>query len=101
MEILELEVNVLGQEAILAAFTVQLVLYEIVKQKQMEDSCFKRVVEGLGTEKRRDFTLDNGVLKFKGRVCVPDESEVKKQILEEAHKSQGCVLVARYEEGCN
>jgi len=35
-----------------------------------------------------DFRLDeNGVLLFRDRVCVPDVLELKKQILDEGHKS--------------
>jgi len=35
----------------------------------------------------REFTLgSDGILRFQGRVCVPDDVEVKKFILEEWHK---------------
>jgi len=30
---------------------------------------------------------DDGILRFQGRVCVPDDVEVKKLIFEEGHKS--------------
>lgn len=29
----------------------------------------------------------NGVLRFRGKVCVPDDAEFKSFILEEAHKN--------------
>ena len=35
-----------------------------------------------------NFEIDeNGILRFKGRVCVPEVSELKKSILEEGHRS--------------
>jgi len=47
-----------------------------------------RVREQLGSEEAKDFTLgSDGILRFQGRVCVPDDVEVKKLILEERHKS--------------
>ena len=35
-----------------------------------------------------DFKVDNiGVLRFRGRICVPDNDELRKAILEESHRS--------------
>jgi len=35
-----------------------------------------------------DFKVDDqGVLRFRGRICIPDDDELKKLILEESHKS--------------
>ncbi|WVZ88524.1 hypothetical protein U9M48_035041 [Paspalum notatum var. saurae] len=44
--------------------------------------------EGIAEAKRDCFTLDNqGVLWFKNRLVVPKDMELRKKILEEAHKS--------------
>ncbi|MCI72758.1 hypothetical protein A2U01_0094022, partial [Trifolium medium] len=38
--------------------------------------------------KETDFGVDeNGVIKYRGRVCVPEVPELKKMILEEGHRS--------------
>ncbi|PNX69258.1 hypothetical protein L195_g064351, partial [Trifolium pratense] len=38
--------------------------------------------------KEASFKIDeNGVMRFHGRVCVPDVPEMKKMIMEEGHKS--------------
>jgi len=43
----------------------------------------------LGTEKAKDFTVGvDEVLRFRGRVCIPEALEVKGMILEEGHKSR-------------
>lgn len=57
----------------------------------MEDPFLVKVVSGLGTEKRKYFGLDNEVLKYKGRTCIPSIPEIKKKVLEEAHKSKFAV----------
>jgi len=42
----------------------------------------------LGTEKAKDFIIGgDGVLRFRGRVCIPEDLELKGMILEEGHKS--------------
>ena len=35
---------------------------------------------------------DDGILRFQGSVCVPDDAEVKKLIMEEGHKSRLSLL---------
>ncbi|MCI29287.1 retrotransposon protein, partial [Trifolium medium] len=38
--------------------------------------------------KETDFKVDeNGIMRYRGRVCVPDVPELKKMILEEGHRS--------------
>ncbi|MCI41702.1 polynucleotidyl transferase ribonuclease H fold, partial [Trifolium medium] len=61
---------------------------EEVKECQKRD---KKLVEKLvliNEGKEVDFGIDeNGVVRYRGRVCVPDVPELKKMILEEGHRS--------------
>lgn len=42
----------------------------------------------VGQDGDEDFSIDeNGVLKFRNRVCVPDVSDLKRMLLEEIHRS--------------
>ncbi|MCI55937.1 hypothetical protein A2U01_0077188, partial [Trifolium medium] len=42
----------------------------------------------IGEGKEVDFGIDeNGVMRYRGRVCVPDVPELRKMILEEGHGS--------------
>jgi hypothetical protein len=42
----------------------------------------------VGDGKPREFTIDeNDLVRFRGRLCVPQKSEVKLDILREAHKT--------------
>ena len=44
--------------------------------------------EQLGSDEVREFTLgSDGILRFHGRMCIPEDAEVKRLILEEGHKS--------------
>jgi len=53
------------------------------------DTSLKRVVELLGSDEAKDFTLgNNGILRFQGWVCILDNVEVKRLIIEEGHKSR-------------
>ena len=39
-------------------------------------------------KRRPDFQIcDNGILKFRGRLCVPNDIELKEEILKKAHHS--------------
>jgi len=71
----------------------------------------QKVKELLGSDQANEFALgDDGMLRFRGRICVPGDAEVRRLIVEEGHKSrlslhsgisrpQENLLVARYEEG--
>ncbi|GAU47917.1 hypothetical protein TSUD_404700 [Trifolium subterraneum] len=62
-------------------------LEKIRKCQKEDEKLMKRValvIEG----QENDFKIDeNGVVKFRGRVCVPDVPELKKMIFDEGHKS--------------
>ena len=46
--------------------------------------------------KDSDFKVDDqGVLQFRGRICIPDNDEMKKMILEESHRSSLSMLEQR------
>ena len=58
-----------------------------IRERQLLDAGLNRVREQLGLEEARDFAVsDDGILRFQGRVCISDDAEVRKLILEEGHK---------------
>ena len=65
------------------------VLLEQIRQAQSEDVDFNAIHEKLqsGTTVS-DFSVRDGCLYFKDRLCVPNNDELKKSILAEAHSSQ-------------
>ena len=60
----------------------------LVKEKQLVHVRLKGVKELLGTDEVKEFTLgSDSVLRFRGRMCIPEDAEVKRLVLEERHKS--------------
>jgi len=86
----DMKLNVeLGSEFIrCSTLTISSDFLNSVKERQLLDASLKGVMEQLGLDEAKDFTLgSDGILRFQGRVCVPDDAEVKRLILEEGHKS--------------
>jgi len=79
----------LGSESIkCSTLTISSDFLSSVRERQLLDDSLNRVREQLGSDETRDFTLGNDdVLRFQGRIRVPNDAEVKKLILEEGHKS--------------
>jgi len=100
-----------------STLTISSDFLNLVKERQLADTSLVGVRELLGIHEAKEFALgSDGVQRFQGRVCVPDNFEVKRLILEEGYKSllslhpgmtkivsrsQGDLLMARYEEGCS
>jgi len=80
----------LGSEFIrCSTLTISSDFLDSVRERQMLDVSLNRVREQLGSDEAKDFALGNdGILRFQGRVCVPDDVEVKRLIIEKGHKSR-------------
>ena len=79
----------LGSESIrCSTLTISSDFLDSIRERQLLDASLNRGREQLGSDEARDFALgDHGILRFQGRVCIPDDAEVKRLILEEGHKS--------------
>ncbi|XP_028093766.1 uncharacterized protein LOC114293848 [Camellia sinensis] len=88
LEIMKVEIVLHEHGRMLAAITAQPAIIEEIKQRQLEDEFLKKVCDEMGTKPRLGFSLEAQVLKFKGRLCVPNVPEIKGGVLEEAHKSR-------------
>ncbi|XP_057953805.1 uncharacterized protein LOC131148086 [Malania oleifera] len=63
---------------------LRLVLQEKIKAAQMKDAELMEIVEKIRSEQQPDFNVSaDGVLRFHARLCVPNDAEIKKTILEE------------------
>ncbi|XP_022895226.1 uncharacterized protein LOC111409405 [Olea europaea var. sylvestris] len=55
-------------------------------EAQGKDSFLQKIKNEIGIDKRKDFRIaSDRALMFKGRICVPMDEVLKKEILEEAH----------------
>nr|XP_009774537.1 PREDICTED: uncharacterized protein LOC104224555 [Nicotiana sylvestris] len=57
--------------------------------RQFEDPELVKIKESIPFQKKQLFEQsDNGILKYKGRWCVPNVGELRKQIMTEMHQSR-------------
>ncbi|KAF5936255.1 hypothetical protein HYC85_027384 [Camellia sinensis] len=76
------------QDSLIAAMSVQPAIIEDIQQKQMADELLKKICDELDIKPKLRFTIANSVLKFQRRLCIPNDADLKRRILEEAHKSE-------------
>jgi hypothetical protein len=63
-------------------------LLQEIQRGQLEDEKIKEIKCNIKEEKSPGFSEDDeGVLWYKGRICVPNVKELKDKILREAHES--------------
>jgi len=60
-----------------------------LRVEQGKDQELQQIIGELGTEKRKNFWMGrDGILRFRERVCVPDNRVLRKMLLDEGHKSR-------------
>jgi hypothetical protein len=63
-------------------------LLQEIRRDQLEDEKVQEIKHNIEEEKSPSFSEDDeGVLWYKGRICVPNVKELKDKILHEAHES--------------
>src|SRR4051812_20820201 len=76
----------LVSEGFLASIELQPTLISQIKEAQKGNASINGIKRRIGTGKVPGFIEDEeGVLWYKGRLCVPADSELKEVILKEAH----------------
>mgnify|MGYP003702634245 CR=1 FL=1 len=71
----------------IAAISAEPTIIDEIKQKQKEDEFLKKVIDEFETSPKAEFSMENEVLRFRSRMCVQDIPELKRRVLDEAHKS--------------
>ena len=73
---------------ILAHIQVRPLLLDHIRELQMQDDQLKKIRQQVVDKVNTDFSLLNdGTLMFGNQFCIPNESKIKNDILEEAHQS--------------
>lgn len=74
---------------VLAALIITPSLIERIKEAQKEDTTLREIREKMMTSQVDGFQIHNdGSLWYQGRLCVPDEDDLRKEVLKEAHNSK-------------
>ena len=72
--------------AVVAELIARPNLLNRVLEAQKKDEKISAIIDQIRDSKEIEFTVnENGVLYYKDQVCVPDDDELRKAILEEAH----------------
>ena len=83
-EINELEIELIVGS--LANLTIQLTIFDGMKGARALDPELVHIMERIREGKETTFTLsEDGILHLEGRLCVPNDVDIRKQILSEAH----------------
>jgi hypothetical protein len=89
LERYNIEVIVGDSSSYLANLKVQPTLVERIKSNQDKDKELVRLMDKVRSGKKSEFKLtDDGILKFRNRLCVPNDPQIKREILEDAHRSR-------------
>ncbi|KAM2004875.1 hypothetical protein ACFX15_000124 [Malus domestica] len=77
------------EEALLANFQVRPILIDRVLEAQMNDEETQEIIQARNQGKKKDFRIreTDGMLMQESRMYVPNNAELKKEILDEAHIS--------------
>ena len=86
---LQVHMRVLDSGALVVNFKVQPDLVGRIKALQKNDLNLVQLMEEVKKGSKPDFVLsDDGILRFRARLCVPNDGDLKRKLLEEAHCSR-------------
>ncbi|KAL5850235.1 hypothetical protein ACOSQ4_008248 [Xanthoceras sorbifolium] len=82
------QLKLTSDDAILAELKLKPNLIQQIQDQQQQDEKLLAIRGQVQEGKQTDFVIkDDGILYFKDRVCVPNDDELRKTILTEAHSS--------------
>jgi len=87
LERFQVEIVLPSQPSLLAALQITSSLVERIKQRQQDDVELRKMMKKVKEGSVPEFTTKKGILKFRNRLCVPNNSELRKELLKESHDS--------------
>ncbi|KAJ0017061.1 hypothetical protein Pint_11850 [Pistacia integerrima] len=90
----------LGESSgLLANFQVRPNIVDKIRGMQELDPQLEKLKSEVSNGSRTDFWIgSNGTLMLGNRMCVPNQKELKREILEEAHSSKICSAPREYQD---
>ena len=58
-----------------------------IKEDQWDYPKLIKIIKKVEEGSIQDFVVKDGVLKFRAHLCIPNDSELKKELLKESHDS--------------
>ena len=87
LEKLQIELILPTESASLAALQLTSALVERIKTSQGNDPELVKIMQKVEKGVIPNFSMTEGVLRFKDRLCVADHPELRKELLQESHNS--------------
>ena len=88
LERMGIEIVMGDSQVFMASLTIQPTLIEKIKSSQVNDAQIVKIIEEVQERKRPKFNVFNvSFLRFGNRLCVPNDFALKKEIMEEAHRT--------------
>ena len=88
LERMGIEIVMGDSQVFMAILTIQSTLIEKIKSSQVDDAQIVKIIEEVQEVKRPRFNVSNaGVLRFGNRLCGPNDFALKKETMEEAHRT--------------
>lgn len=67
---------------------LQPTLIEQIKQGQLHDPELTKIRMDIETNGKKDYSIDeDGIIRYKNRLCIPSEDDIRKTILTESHST--------------
>ena len=86
----QLTVSAVPKESsiLITGMVVQLDLVNEIREAYVDDKQICLWVDEHGQPKRSDFDMHDGILRFRGRIYVPNLKDLRQRILNEAHRTR-------------
>ena len=92
LRVLNAHFSLTNDGTVVAELIARLSFLNRVLEEQKKDEKIVAIVSQIGNGKETEFTVnEDGVLYYKDQVCVPDDNDLRKSILEEAHSGSFAV----------
>ncbi|GFS30298.1 hypothetical protein Acr_00g0011230 [Actinidia rufa] len=88
---IRVESDLLWNRGLCATIIAEPAILEEIKLRQMEDPKLRKIHDNLAAEPNSEFKVIDGVFKFRNRICVPNISDLKRQIMDEGHKTKWAI----------
>ena len=86
LQALNAQLSLTSDGTVVAELIVRPILLNRVLEAQKKDEKIAAIISQIGDGKETEFEVkEDGILYFKDWVCVPDDNDLRKAILEEAH----------------
>ena len=88
MDRMGIEIVMGDSQVFMASLTIQPTLIEKIKSSQVDDAQIVQIIGEVQEGKRLEFNMSNdSVLRFGNRLYVSNDFALKKEIMEEAHRT--------------